>query len=315
MAWFGRRRGRRPSPGSAGPPDGALPMLSRDQAARFTTMARNAFAQHGIETTIEDGVLHGLDGQRLGLYNIAHAAATVREREWPRLLAQHAKAMAAAANEPQARDLEEVRDQVYLRLTPRADLPAPPEVGLDLPGELVALPAIDYPEHVKTLTRRSAVDALGGWELYRDVGLGNLRALDADDTGTLAGDGDENGEILLSVGGFFNASRALVLDSVLTRDFRIEQPRHGVLVVMPHRHLLGLHPIVGPECVGTLRTMLAIAQGESGQPGALSSHAWLWRHGRLTQVSRATGDGTIAVDATGPFGDALAELGIIDDDS
>lgn len=314
MALFRRRRRRRSRiPVPSGPPDGALPMLSREQAARFATLARNAFAHEGIETTIEGGVLHALGGQRLGLYNIAHAAATVRERDWPRLLEDHARAMTVATNEPDARSLAEVSDQVYLRLTPRSDLPFGLEVGLDLPGDLVALPAIDYPEHVKTLTRERAVESLGGWDAFRGAALTNLRALDADETSTISG-GEEGGEILLSVGGFFNASRAIVLDSVLTRDFRIEQPRHGVLVVMPHRHLIGLHPLTGPDCVEALRTMIGIAQGEAGQPGAVSAHAWLWRHGRLTQVSQETGDGTIAVDATGPFGDALAELGIVGED-
>jgi hypothetical protein len=313
MQWFGRRPERGGSSDPEEPADGALPMLSRSQAARFTTLARDAFAHEGIETTIEEGVLHALDGQRLGLYNIAHAAATVKEREWPRLLADHAKAMAAATNEPDARSLEEIRDQAFLRLTPKSDLPFPAEVGIDLSGELVALPSIDYPQHVKTLTRTAALEPLGGWEAFCERALTNLRGLDADETGTIPSGDDGSGEILLSIGGFFNASRALVLDSVLTRDFRIEQPAHGVLVVMPHRHLLALHPMLGAECVEALRTMLAIAQGEHGQPGALSGHAWIWRHGRLSQVSRETDEGTVAVEASGPFGEALAELGIIDD--
>lgn len=313
MRWFGRRPVRGPAEPDE-PQDGALPMLTRSQAARFTTLARDAFAHQGIETTIEEGVLHALDGQRLGLYNIAHAAAVVKEREWPRLLAEHARAMAAATSEPEARSLDEIRDQVYLRLTPATELPFPVEVGIELPGDLVALPSIDYPQHVKTLTRSAAIEALGGWDGFRETALTNLRALDAQETGTIPADEEAGGEILLSIGGFFNASRALVLDSVLTRDFRIEQPRHGVLVVMPHRHLLALHPMVGRECVPALRTMLAIAQGERGQPGALSGHAWIWRHGRLSQVSRETDEGTVAVEASGPFGEALAELGIIDDE-
>ncbi len=315
MTWFRRRRCDGAAQDRAeAPRDGALPMLTRDEAARFTALARDAFAHAGLETTIDEGSLRALDGQRLGLYNIAHAAATLREREWPRLLAAHARAMVVATNEPEPRSLDEVRDRVYLRLTPAEELPFEPEVALELDGDLVALPSIDYPEHVKAVTTRSVVDGLGGWDAFREAALANLRRLDAEETGTLPGSDDGDGRVLLSIGGFFNASRALVLDSVLTRDFRIEHPTHGVLVIAPNRHLLGLHPLVGPDCLRAVRTMHAIARGESEQPGALSGEVWFWRDGTLTQVSHATDGDDVAVDASGAFGAALAELGIHGED-
>ncbi len=308
-------RVRRHRRATDGPRDGALPMLSREQAARFTTLARQAFAQAGLETTIEHGSLQALDGQRLGLTNIAHAAARVRERDWPRLLADHARVMALATNEPDPSSLDEVADRVYLRLVTPGELTTRPEVALELDGDLLAVPAIDYPEHVKAITARSAVDQIGGWVRVQERGLANLRSLDAEETGSLPGE-DDGGSVLLSLGGFFNASRALVLDSVLTRDFRIEQPQHGVLLVAPNRHLLALHPLTGPDCLDAVRRLYAIAQGESDQPGALSGHVWFWRDGELSQISRRTEAGTVAVEASGGFGRALDELGLLggDDD-
>ena len=53
----------------------------------------------------------------------------------------------------------------------------------------------------------------------------------------------------LSIGGFFNASRVFTMNQLLREDFLIETPAHGVLFVVPNRHLVAVHPISG---IGTV---------------------------------------------------------------
>ena len=312
MAWWRRRPGAdRPDDGRSDDdrPDPELPPLTTGQAARLRAVARAAFAEAGLETVPDGAVLRGLDGRVLGLTNVARLAALTPEDRWSALLAQHARTMVTAAATPAPDGLDEVRDRLYLRLLTAGDVPADAAVR-SVGGGLVAAVAVDHPEHVATLTRSDALEGLGGWDAVAEVGLANLRALRAQRTSNLVD--DATGAVLhVSAGGFFHASRVLVLPTVLAEDFRLEEPAHGVLVAAPHRHLLAVHAVVGvDEVLVTLRRLAGLARGERSGPGPLSEDVFFWRDGVLQRVTTWTPDGTLQVDGTGAFGQAMTEVGL-----
>ncbi|MDM8084476.1 hypothetical protein QUV83_06855 [Cellulomonas cellasea] len=300
MGWFGRRKGEQ-----EGPADEALPMLTVEQAARFTAAAQRAFAEAGMETVLDGGVLRASEGV-LPLHSIATRAAAVPEREWPALLAQHAGVMAPALRG--SLDPEPIRDeQVYLRVLERDAIPGGMEVGDDVAGDLVAVLGVDYPDRVETLSGAKAVDKLGGWESVRETGLRNLRALAAEQVKAYAL--NTGGDLHVSTGGYFHASRLLVLGDVLAADFKLERPRHGVLVAAPNHSLIIVHPIEGLSVLDAMRTLIGMAADQSNGPGGLSDNVFFWRDGVLEQVTRRSEDGGVTVAATGAFGEVLATFG------
>lgn len=304
MTWFRRRP---PHGVQDEPRDAVLTAMSRTQAARFTAAVQHAFRRLGVEMVPHgDGAMLGPDGLVVNLRTIAHTAAAVPERRWRRFLAEHAATLVAAQDVPPPSSLDDVRDTLYLRLFDR-DVLLPDSVGMPVAGNLLALAAVDHPDHIQGLSDTADVERLGGWAAVEQVGLANLRRLTAESTALLGDD------VLVSQGGWFHASRLLVLDTALATDFRIERPSHGVLVTVPTRHVLVAHPLSGPSCVAAMQTLLTIAQGESTGPGALSDEVYFWRDGRIERVTY-TEDGHTSVEVAGAFGDTMRELGLLTTD-
>ncbi len=194
MGIFRRRHGGRdPShrdesaqpPASTEPVPG-LPMFDDGaRAARFSALARQVFAEHGMECSYHDGYLKGADGRSYGLTNVALLAAHGPEREWKGLLDQHVSGIVAAHATPRQREMREVRDRLYLRLWPADDLPTRPHaaepLGVGPDVAMVGLASIDHPEHVETLTGARDIELLGGWEGVRAAALSNLSRLRAEE--------------------------------------------------------------------------------------------------------------------------------------
>lgn len=281
-----------------------------ERASRFAALARQVFAEHGLECTYDDGFLRGADGRSYGLTNVAQAAASGSERSWRGLLHQHVSTIVAADAIPRVRELEAVRDRLYLRLWPNDDLPARPAAAEPLGAGLVGLAAIDHPEHVETLTGATDIELLGGWPGIRDAALANLRRLRADDIVPLGEDPDSR--VQLSVGGFFNASRVFTMHSLLKEDFLVEAPSYGVLFAVPNRHLVAVHPVTGPGLVTATSTLIRVARGESDAPGAISPHVWFWRDGQVEQVTQpGEEERTVELHVTGLLQQVMRELGMI----
>jgi hypothetical protein len=286
---------------------------SGDQAGRFAALARQVFAEHGIECTYDDGYLRGTDGRSYGLTNVALLAVQDTERNWPTLLSQHVEGIVAAHATPKERDLATVRDRLYLRLWASEDLPVRPDAAESLGEGLVGLASIDHPEHVETLAGSHDVELLGGWPGIREAALGNLARLRADDVVPL-GD-DAASRVQLSIGGFFNASRVFTMDNLLREDFLIESPAHGVLFVVPNRHLVAVHPVSGIGMVHATTTLIRVAQGEYGVPGSISPHVWFWRDGDVQQVTRPAEESTVELHVEGMLEQVMREVGLIEDDT
>jgi hypothetical protein len=313
MGMFRRRR-RATAPDRALEPDPGLPMFgSGTQAAKFASLAREVFAEHGIECTYDDGYLRGTDGRSYGLTNVALVAANEAERGWRVLLSQHVDGIVAAHATPKQRDLETVRDRLYLRLWATDDLPMRPDSAESLGDGLVGLASIDHPEHVETLAGAHDIELLGGWPGVRDAALANLARLRADDVVPLGDDAESR--VHLSIGGFFNASRAFTMSHLLREDFLIEAPAHGVLFVVPNRHLIAVHAVSGIGMVHATTTLIRVAQGEYDVPGSISPHVWFWRDGEVQQVTRPAEESTVELHVEGMLEQVMREVGLIEDDS
>ena len=317
MGFFRRRRDDDRPEVPPVDPDDALPMLSRDDARRITELARQSFAEQGIETVPDgEGSLVASDDRRYGLGNLATGAAVTARGDWPGLVDGHVFATLAVDRTPDPQSLDEIRSLVLPRLRLRADLPEgatyPTEV---LPG-VVALLAVDYPTHVSELLDDGLVTQLGGWSGIEPTALANLRALPPLTHEVVAADPerDEAHVHVLTSDDFFAPSRYLVLDELLPA-LGVEAP-HGLLLVVPHRHLLALHVLAGPDVVMAMQLLLpmAIREFEVG-PGPVSPHVYFRPAGGgpAQQVTHADGNGNATVRVEGALSDAFRSLGLVED--
>jgi hypothetical protein len=320
---FGRGRGGRT--GGAGPllspeggrPDPSLPMLTVDEAAWLAALVRTAFAEHGRETTPDgSGGLRG-DGQTYGLHNLAAHVVAVPRRAWPDVARRHVRDMVAADRTPHPTSLDEVRDQVLLKLRAVSELPSePPSYAPEVLPGIVAVAAIDYPTHVSELLDNDRLTPLGGWDAVRPVALENLRRLEPPHVEDIVShQGDPTSIVHVMVADdFFGAARVCVLEQVLASTLGVERPRHGVLVAVPNRHVMAVHVPTGPGILPALNTLAALAAGESVEaPGPVSPYVFLMTPGgRVEQVTARGEDGELVVDATGALADVMDALGVLD---
>jgi hypothetical protein len=262
--------------------DLTLPMFDIGQAPKFVALAQRVFAENGLETTYDGGCLRGSDGQLFGLTNVGHLAATVRERQWRRVLEGHVLGLLAANATPKERDFDKVRDRVFLRLWAAEDLSFGPDCHLGFGEGLAGLVSIDHPKYVETLTRTDDVETLGGWDLVSRTAVRNLARL----TATRSWQEGTHGQVLASIGGFFNASRVLSLPHLLKQDFLVEPPSDGVLFAVPNRHLVLLHPLDAPGRDEATRVIAEIAHHEYDMAGGISPDLWCWDNGVVTRVDR-----------------------------
>lgn len=309
MTWWRRRRAPAPQPGDDRP-DAHLSPLTVGQAAQLRVLVRRTLAELGLEGVPEGDRLRLADGRVLGLVNLARAVAHEPASRWPAVVGRHTRIMLDFFDTPLPTSLEEARDRLYLRLVTTGDVP-PGGCVRSIGADLVQAAAVDHPEHVATVTDAALVEHLGGWDALTEAGLANLSTLRADQTRRWV-DPVAGAEILVSIGGFFNASRLLVLPVLLAQDFGVERPAHGVLLVVPNRHLLAAHVLVGvDETIVAVRNLAALAAREhAGVVGPLSPNVYFWRDGEVQQVTTRGPGGELTLDATGAFGQAMTEVGL-----
>lgn len=295
-------------------PDPWLPVLSRADATVLDLLARQAFAARGVEvTSAGDGVLTAADGRTYGLANLAAAAGTQPRPTWIELVAGHVAGLLASHDLPEAESLDDVRSQVFPRLRRADDIPTLPGYAPTVLPGVVALVAIDYPDHVAELLNDEKVDELGGWPALLAVGLANLLVLPALEHQVIQADPerDDAAVHVLTGDDFFVPSRLLVLDEVLA-GLGLGAAPHGVLVVVPNRHLMALHVLSGVGVVAAMQLLTRIGAGECDtQPGALSPHVYFRAPtGDVEQVTRVD-DGALVVEVAGALATSFAALGLV----
>ncbi|MCX4767886.1 hypothetical protein OG562_44495 [Streptomyces sp. NBC_01275] len=260
------------------------------------TFVREAFAERGIEVTVEPGRVTTDSGWRFGLSNLATVCHQDSRgpRRWRTLVDEHVDRVVRSMNGPQAlRALprERLLAQLYPRFIPgdpalvKAFGYGPPSV----PGLLEVL-ALDLPETVDMLTADS-LSGLGEITALRDRAFQNLRAVRVDKHKTVRDKDGSHFEVLTG-GSYFIASLALVLDEVVRRYAKDASAPDGMLVTLPHRHQLAFHIIRDGSVAPSLHTMARFAAaGFEQSPGALSPSVFWWHKGSFTQVATQDNSG------------------------
>ncbi len=302
-------------PGAA--PDPVLPALSRDGATALTRLVRESFVGHGVETVPDGhGALVAMDGRRYGLTDLSMTVAPEPTSRWPGLVDRHVTGLMTSSRQTGPVSLDEVRTQLYPRLRWAEDLPhpVPSYAPRPLPG-VAELAAVDYPSHVSELLSDETVERIGGWPVAREVAMANLRALPAMHRDTIrADDARSDSDVhVLTTDDFFGPSRVLVLAETLA-GIGIERPSYGVLVAVPNRHLLALHPLAGPGVVAALQVLARISTGEHEKPGAVSRHVYYVpaTGAAAQQVTSFADDGTLSINVSGPLAEAFVALGLLE---
>jgi hypothetical protein len=288
-------------------------MLSVPQAAALGALAERAFRASGMPASYDgEGALH-TGGSHYGLHNLATVVSRAPWKKWPSLIDHHVALMAEI---DRAEDAPVQRQQKLLKVCAQDGLPEPVEFDAPsgLPG-ILALPAVDLPTHVKEMMRTADVDALGGLEEFRRIGLENLRRLPLPSHEVFRADearSDSEVHIFTS-DDFFGASRVLVLDHLLTSLLHTERPAHGCLVAVPNRHLLAVHLVSGVGVIAAIKLLVQIAEGEQDAPGPISDGVfYLPPDGPGQRLTERDPDG-VRIIADGAFAEALIALGLAED--
>ncbi|MCX5263175.1 hypothetical protein [Streptomyces sp. NBC_00199] len=288
---FGRGQRR---DGVEQPRDREFTYLSEAEAARLRVLVCDAFAERGIEVTVESGRVTTGSGWRFGLTNLAAVCHNDRRgpRRWPALVDQHVDRAVRSMDGPQA--LKALpHEQVLTRLHPRF-IPGEPRLlkafgygPPSVPGLLEVL-ALDLPETVDMLTADHLAD-LGDLTALRERAFQNLRAVRVDRHERVKDRSGARFDVLMG-DSYFVASLALVLDEVVRRYGKDAPTPDGILVALPHRHQLAFHVIRDGDLVPSLNLMARFAAaGHEESPGALSPAVFWWHDGEFAQVATVDG--------------------------
>lgn len=294
--------------------DEVFGFLTDAQAARVRELAQQAYAELGIETVIAADHLVGSDGTVYGLSNLMAACGnTDREREWPELVRRHCRSIVTAMaddRDPAALPLEEMLSRVYLRLIGISTLPADWREGLGygrvLTDDLVELLFLDYPESVRTLYQ-ATVDVFGE-DVLRQAGLENLLREPIDAVETLdCGDGARASVVIGE--SVYTASRVLALPDLLRRVYGERSYPNGVIVGIPFRHQVVLHPIDSRAVVPAIQRLADFTYaGFTEGVGSVSPYLYWWRDGALRRLTFPGEDGGLVVRCDEEFTGVLNSL-------
>lgn len=300
-------RWQRPTPPPTGGHEGSvLPALAPDAADRLLALTRSELASRGLEATIDAGALQLSGGQVFGLHNLSVVAAGTRERRWPHVVASHLDAL---LNPPDTSGPPDP-GQVLAQLRTRTEIPTQPAYPAQepLPG-VIAMIALDFPDHV--VESVDLPDGIPDTATAMTLARSNLRELPPPEHQSYCPEEDDptSRVHLFVTDDFFGAARLLVLDELLERA-GVEVGPGGVLLCAPCRHVLVVHPLVGPGVLAALRWMVAFARGEhETQPGPVSPHVFhRAADGQVVQATQVDEAGQISVVAEDGLADALTEI-------
>ncbi|MDQ1645751.1 MAG: hypothetical protein QOJ50_1935 [Cryptosporangiaceae bacterium] len=312
MGIIRRRRGG-DEDGPVAEPDPEFRYFSRDQGAQFRALARQVFAEQGVETVVYPTYLEAQGGQRYGLHNLAAACHGARrgETDWPDVVKDHAERILRATSGPvpfEAISTEDVLAHTYLRVLNADSLPSRDSFGYarELADGLLEVFALDQPETV-VMFRDEEVERFG-LDPLREAGLTNLLAEPLGSHEVVSGFDESKLHVVMGES-VFTASKVLVIRDVLRRTIADTDTPHGILVCMPFRHQLAFHVPRDASAVPALQSLAGFAaNGYEDGVGALSPFVYWWQDGRLQQLSRADEDGALRVEVDGEFGSVLGRL-------
>lgn len=303
------RRGRHVEDGPADP---HLAPLSVDQAEELTVLAREAFAELGIEVSPDgEGALETEEAS-YGLRNLAATVSRLPRRKWARTVRRHVRAVAEAMDLDPEADADDA--MLLFKLRPINHLDETPSYAPEVLPGILLVSAVDYPTHVQELLSDEHVEEYGGWPSAYAMGLANLRSLPSPHHSTVHGPSRHpSTEIhMFQSEDFFGASRIAILPELLA-EIGIERPAHGVMLTIPNRHLAAVHVISGDGLLDALRTMIRIGHGEhDGHEGAISPEVFYRAaDGETQQLTWTTSEQSVELRVSGRFGDVVQDLNLV----
>jgi len=316
MGWFGRGRHDR-APSEIAGRDAAFPFLDADRAARLRMLVHRAFAEQGVEVVVHEDHVVDVHGRRFGLANLAAVChRSDKDRRWPSLIEGHVITILRAVDAPDPfadATYERVRERTVCRVYDRGSLPDPAlhTYARELAPGLVEVLALDLPDSVAVF-RDEHVQACGGLSALRAVGMVNLGAEPVDHHKVL--NTPEGAELHAFTGNsMFVASKALLLEDLLSEILDVADTPDGVLLALPNRHELVLHVLCDATAVHALHALAGYtAETFAESPGPLSPFVYWWCKGALVQLSHAdiSAAASSDIDAAGGYRiDVPAELG------
>ncbi|MFF4417984.1 hypothetical protein ACFYY8_36130 [Streptosporangium sp. NPDC001559] len=234
------------------------------------------------------------------------AEARRRSREdWPVLVSEHLSHVLATAGEPfDACDLDQVRPLLRTRLQPADDL-AGAVVGRHLSADLIEVLTVGYGEAARPLRP----EEVGCWPVTAAQALEEAVGNAASD-GRLSADAiDLGGATALRLSG---ATAGAAAHLRRLGDY-LRVPADGVLVALPSRSEMIVHPVEGIEVVRAIERLRLFAQRECDlRADGLSPQVYWWHDGRLTLIRAdlVSQDGQIRLVVAPPkaFARVLASL-------
>ncbi|NTW38936.1 MAG: hypothetical protein HGA44_03475 [Cellulomonadaceae bacterium] len=302
---------RRAARAGGSEPDEALGFLTVAEADEVRSLVAAAFAQRGREVVIHPDHVEAADGEVFGLWNVAASCHAVGSRkQWRAVVRTHVDALVDTPPDPSELSAAELLDGVVLRVHGLATMPPESLEWLTyarlVAPDLIEVLVLDSPTMVTTLN--DGVVAQHDREALQRAGLERLVREPIDVVERLDVDSDVHVDVV-SGASVFVASKVLVLPDVLRRVYSERTYPHGVLVALPDRHHLLLHPLDGPAVVLALQAMASMAAEQfATAAGGVSPSVFWWLAGTMRRLSRFDEDGDLAIEVDPVFGDVLSRL-------
>jgi len=291
--------------------------LGRQGYRSFLTLIETYFTNRKITVAIDrtEGLVKPDLGDipyssTFGLQNLAQICQQADRDEWRDLITAHFNSIFDVKDEDNALrvqmdDFKRLRDQLRARLYPVDIVNHATEI-IKRPGPEGTLEvlALDLPTTVRTVSMSEA----DHWGMDADqlftIGRDNLR-----NGGLLKGNVvllEQGTPLSIYMGDpFYAASHALIIDDYVTRDMT-----HGLLVGIPKREVMILHPIRNVGAMEAAGAMLQVIVGmHRDGPGSISPNLYWYRDGNYIVLPYEIEDQSLQFLPPDEFVDLIDDLG------
>ena len=301
--------------------DNSIPVwarpLGRQGYRSFLGLIESYFANRHISVAIDDeeGLVKPDQStfpysSTFGLQNIAQLCQQADRDEWHDLVTAHFDSIfevndRETALPVQMEDFTNVKSKIRGRLYP-ADVVNHATDIVQRPGPegTLEVVALDLPSTVRTVSRSEALSwGLDPEDLF-EIGRRNLRLTGKLKPNTIQ---LEPGTALTIYTGdpFYAASHALILE-----DYIPEENQHGVLLGVPKRDIMIVHPIMNIGAMEAAGAMLQVIVGmHRDGPGSISPNLYWYHDGHFTVLPYELEDRSLRFLPPDEFAELLDELG------
>ncbi|MBT2531359.1 hypothetical protein J7E83_04305 [Arthrobacter sp. ISL-48] len=292
--------------------DSDLTFFTYSKANEFRAIAREVFAEMGLEVQVHPG--HAVDdsGREFGFWNVGATCYQQPQSTWRGVIAEHLRRVLASFEAPDPFDVlasQDVPLRTFARLYDETSIPGINSYPhRELAPGIVEMLALDLPDTVAVFNHDNA-NKFGGWEALQRQGIENLRSLEIEQLETLPAPGGGTFNALLGES-VYTASRALLLPDLATElTGQRVQKEFGWLMSIPNRHQVAWHIIESAAVVSALNGMARFtAMGYADAPGSVSPHVFWWNGTSYEQLTHVRDDGTLTLHVSPAFQAVLTSV-------